>query len=137
MSNEDCLCMNLRSAAQQLTKTYDAVLAPSGLTANQFSLMNYIRTLEVPTMRYLAESSGLDRSTLGRNLRVLEKQGLVTLGVGTDARTREIRITKAGRDSMRRATPLWEGVQDTLAARLGQQNRAQLKALLNELTVGV
>ena len=137
MSNEACLCMNLRSAAQQLTRTYDAVLAPAGVSANQFSLLNYIRTEDSPTMKVLAEASGLDRSTLGRNLRVLEKQGLIAMQVGADARTREITLTKEGRQAIRRAAPLWQSVQDTLVDRLGQGRRAELRSLLDELTATI
>ena len=133
MSNDDCLCMNLRSAAQQLTRHYDAALAPAGITANQFSLMNLVRTSDAPTMKDLAELSGLDRSTLGRNLRVLEKQGLITMQVGADARTRVIALTQSGRQALRRGTPLWLEVQDTFTDRLGAEKRVQLKQLLNEL----
>ena len=134
MSHELCLCMNLRSAAQQLTRDYDAALAPAGITANQFSLMNMIRTGDSPNVKELAEASGLDRSTLGRNLRVLEKQQLVSILSGADARTREIRLTKHGRQALRHATPLWHGVQDAFVARLGEEKRSQLKTLLTELT---
>ena len=134
MSNEDCLCMNLRTAAQALSRSYDAVLAPAGISANQFSLLNYIRSLNTPTVKALAEASGLDRSTLGRNLRVLEKQDYISLGVGEDARTRVIALTPAGRKAVRQAAPLWQSIQDDLVGRLGLKKREQLRELLTELT---
>ena len=137
MSNENCLCMNLRSAAQKLSRRYDAALAPAGITANQFSLMNHIRTGDKPNMKQLAQASGLDRSTLGRNLRVLERQGLISIGVGTDARSRQISLTQDGRRTLRRAAPLWSDVQDTLVARLGQGRRQELRGLLDELTAEI
>ncbi len=134
MSNEDCLCMNLRTAAQALSRSYDAVLAPAGISANQFSLLNYIRSLNTPTVKALAEVSGLDRSTLGRNLRVLEKQDYISLGVGEDARTRVIALTPAGRKAVRQAAPLWQSIQDDLVGRLGLKKREQLREILTELT---
>ena len=134
MSHEQCFCMNLRSAAQQLTRVYDEALAPAGVSANQFSLMNLIRTAENPTMKDLAEASDLDRSTLGRNLRVLEKRSLVAMQVGSDARTRVIALTGEGRAALRRATPLWQQLQDDLGGRLGQKKRSQFRQLLTELT---
>ncbi len=137
MSNEDCLCMNLRSAALQLSRSYDEALAPAGVSANQFSLLNYVRTLDAPTVKALAEASGLDRSTLGRNLRVLEKQELVFMQAGSDARTREVALTPAGRQAVRKAAPLWQSIQDGLLDRLGDERRAQLKELLQELTSAV
>ena len=133
MSADICLCMNLRSAAQQLTRTYDAALAPSGINASQFSLMNMIRRGDTPTVKDLAQASGLDRSTRGRNLRVLEKQALIAMRVGDDARTRQIALTATGRNTLRRATPLWQAVQDRVSGRLGDENRAQLKGLLSDM----
>ena len=134
MSRDICLCMNLRSAAQQLTRTYDAALAPAGITANQFSLMNLIRTADQPTVKDLAESSDLDRSTLARNLRVLEKHSLIVMQVGSDARTRVMELTRTGRATLRRATPLWQAVQDDMVGKLGQQKRKELQGLLSEIT---
>ena len=137
MSNEDCLCMNLRSAAQQLTRVYDSALSPAGITANQFSLMNLIRTGDEPTMKDLARASDLDRSTLGRNLRVLEKQSLIAMRVGEDARTRVITLTREGRQALRVAAPLWQEIQDDLVDRLGKRKRSHLRELLTELTAPV
>ena len=137
MSRDICLCMNLRSAAQQLTRTYDAALAPAGITANQFSLMNLIRTADQPTVKDLAESSDLDRSTLARNLRVLEKHSLIVMQVGSDARTRVMELTSTGRATLRRATPLWQAVQDDMVGKLGQQKRTELQGLLSEITAEV
>jgi DNA-binding MarR family transcriptional regulator len=126
--------MNLRSAAQRLTRSYDDALASAGITASQFSLLNLVRTIEAPTVKDLSRASGLDRSTLGRNLRVLEREKLIAIAVGSDARTREISLTKGGRQALSLATPLWQEVQDSYVARLGPEKRSQLKDLLKELT---
>ena len=134
MSYDTCLCMGLRSAAQQLTRKYDSAINAAGITVNQFSLMSLIRSLEEPTMKDLAEASGLDRSTLGRNLRVLEKQALISLKTGEDARTRVIHLTREGRAAFRRAAPLWQETQESLLERLGPEKRLQLQSLLDELT---
>ena len=85
-------------------------------------------------MKDLAEASGLDRSTLGRNLRVLEKQALISLKTGEDARTRVIHLTREGRAAFRRAAPLWQETQESLLERLGPEKRLQLQSLLDELT---
>ncbi len=129
-----CLCIEVRNAAQALTKTYDERLAPAGITVTQLSQLNHIRELENPTLTALAAATQLDRSTLGRNLRLLEKQGLVSLAPGADARTREVRLTAAGRSALREGAPLWFEVQNDLAARLGAGKRALLTELLNDLT---
>ena len=134
MPQDACLCIDLRMAAQKLTQIYDQVMAPSGITVTQFSQLHLIQTLAGPTLKELAGASQLDRSTLGRNIRVLEKQGLVTAKVGADARTRTINLTRKGRQTFKRAAPLWHGVQSQLKERLGKDARLQLDAFLATLT---
>ncbi len=129
-----CLCIDLRSAAQRLTRVYDEAMAPSGISVTQFSLLHRIQTLEAPTLGRLAEATGLDRSTLGRNLRVLERQGLVRLAAGDDARTRTARLTKRGARVFAAAAPLWYQVQKQLVERIGSDGRSQLDTLLQSLT---
>lgn len=111
-----CYCTMSRRIARALTDTYDRALAPSGLKVTQFSLLRMVVRLGTPTVGALAEATGLDRSTLGRNLRVLQKDGWATLGVGTDERTRVISLTKAGRMALQRAVPLWDAVQAQIRA---------------------
>lgn len=84
-----CLCTQLRRASRGVTRRYDDALAAVGLGAAQFSLLRHVQRLGQPSISLLADAMGLDRSTLGRNLRVLEEQGLVQLGEGRDLRARE------------------------------------------------
>ncbi len=134
MSDERCLCIDLRSAAQQLTQAYDDAMAPSGISVTQFSQLNLIRSLEAPTLTDLADASQLERSTLGRNLKVLEKMGLIHTRVGPDARSKTIHLSRKGRDAFKRAVPLWYAVQNELLERLGLDRREQLEDMLATLT---
>ncbi|MDF2073913.1 MarR family transcriptional regulator [Ectopseudomonas mendocina] len=128
-----CLCTQLRRASRGVTRRYDDALAGVGLGAAQFSLLRHVQRLGRPSISALAEAMGLDRSTLGRNLRVLEEQGLVQLGEGLDLRAREIRLTEAGLQRIEQALPLWEKAQCELNARLGAERRTELMKLLDEL----
>lgn len=128
-----CLCTQLRRASRGVTRIYDDALAPVGLGAAQFSLLRHVQRLDSPNISTLAEAMGLDRSTLGRNLRVLEEQGLLVLGEGQDQRRREIRLTEQGLQRLQQGLALWEQAQADLAERLGGQRRAELMQLLNEL----
>ncbi|QNH04956.1 winged helix-turn-helix transcriptional regulator [Pseudomonas sp. B11D7D] len=128
-----CLCTQLRRASRGVTRLYDDALAAVGLGAAQFSLLRHVQRLEQPSISVLAEAMGLDRSTLGRNVRVLEEQGLVQLGEGRDLRAREVRLTEAGLQRVEQALPLWEQAQCELNARLGGDSRAELMKLLEEL----
>ncbi len=131
---ESCLCIDLRSAAQKLTQIYDEAMAPSGISVTQFSQLHLIKTLNGPSLKALSEASQQDRSTLGRNVRVLEKMGLVKMKVGTDARVRTIHLTRKGNNAFIKAAPLWRRVQSELVSKVGQEGREQLDQLLAVIT---
>lgn len=137
MTTSTCLCIDLRTAAQQLTQVYDDAMAPSGITVTQFSQLHLISKLAGPTLKELAAASQLERSTLGRNIRVLEKQDLVQMKVGQDARTRTIHLTRKGKAAFKRAVPLWKKVQSELLKRIGTSGRNQLDGMLDTLTAPV
>lgn len=128
-----CLCTQLRRASRGVTRRYDDALATVGLGAAQFSLLRHIQRLGQPSISILAEAMGLDRSTLGRNLRVLEDQALLQLSEGRDLRAREVRLTEAGLQRIEQALPLWEQVQRELNTQLGEEHRAELMKLLQAL----
>ncbi|MNL70956.1 MarR family protein [compost metagenome] len=92
-----------------------------------------LQRLDQPSISTLAEAMGLDRSTLGRNLRVLEGEGLVTLVEGEDMRNRIVKLTDAGAERLKAALPAWEAAQQRLIDRLGAEKRETLLKLLDEL----
>lgn len=129
-----CYCTQSRRIARALTDAYDQALAPSGLKVTQFSVLRMVARLQSPTISALAEATGLDRSTLGRNLRVLQKDGWAALSAGDDERTRVVSLTKAGDLAVQRAVPLWDGAQAETRAKLPPallQALASVPALLN------
>jgi DNA-binding MarR family transcriptional regulator len=128
-----CLCTKLRRASRGVTRLYDEALADVGLNAAQFSLLRNLQRLGQPSISTLAEAMGLDRSTLGRNLRVVEGRGLVQLGGGADQRSREVVLSASGLQVLERGAPLWERAQQEVALRLGADKRAELMALLDDL----
>ena len=122
----DCSCFNLRRAARRVTQVYDSALAPSGLKATQFSLLAVLGDLEAEegiAMTRLAEILGTDRTTLTRNLVVVERDGLVTVRVGDDSRSRLVALSKAGRAALDRATPLWAEAQAEMAKHIGTDQK--------------
>ncbi|CAD0266571.1 MarR family transcriptional regulator (fragment) [Pseudomonas veronii] len=92
-----------------------------------------MQRLDQPSISSLADAMGLDRSTLGRNLRVLEGEGLVRLVEGDDLRNRLVLLTEAGAERLAAALPAWEAAQQKLIDRLGAEKRETLLALLDEL----
>ena len=128
-----CYCTQSRRAANLLTDIYDAALAPSGLRVTQFSLLRAVGRLDAPTLGSLAEATGLDRSTLGRNLRRMEADGLIRIAPGKDARTRVVLLTDAACAALDRAAPLWQATQERIARALPPESRADLAALAGRL----
>lgn len=114
-----CLCTNTRRAALALTSIYDEALAPHGLKVTQFSLLRAVERHGEPNLTGLAEATGLDRSTLGRNLRVLESAGIVRFSAGDDQRDRVVTLTAQGRARVRAASVAWKRLESSLRAALG------------------
>ncbi len=129
-----CLCFNLRKAARAVTQLYDAALEPAGLRATQFSLLAVLDRRDgrdAVTITDLARAMVMDRTTLTRNLRPIEKQGLVAIAPGDDRRTREVRLTQRGRTALTRATPRWRHAQTRMLDALGDR---RARRLLGELS---
>ena len=100
-----CACFNLRKATRAVTQLYDDALRPSGLRCTQFSLLTLLKASGTVAMTKLAEDAVMDRTTLARNLEVLERGGLVRIRSGEDARVREIELTRGGSGQARRGVP--------------------------------
>ena len=127
-----CTCMTVRHAAQTLTEGYDRVLAPSGLKVTQYMLLQSILSGETEkSITELAQALGSDRSTIGRNLRVLARDGLVSSRVGDDRREHVVRVTEKGRQAVTCASPLWQQAQRAVADALGQDQLEVLRAVLS------
>ncbi|MCV9920204.1 MarR family winged helix-turn-helix transcriptional regulator [Pseudomonas sp. BT-42-2] len=133
MLTSECICTHLRRAARGVSRHYDEALAGFGINVAQFSLLRHLQRLDQPSITSLAEAMGLDRSTLGRNLKVLEAEGLVALTEGADQRNRVVLLTEAGKARLQDAGPAWERAQLTLVEQLGEGQRDELVRLLERL----
>ena len=123
-----CTHYRLRQLLRHISRLYDAELAQAGLKATQYSLLAQLRALGPVAPSVLAARLGLDASTLTRNLRPLIARGLVHQGPGVDARSRQVTLTPEGRCVLEAARFHWQRAQQTLEARLGEQEVAALHA---------
>ncbi len=129
-----CHCTTLRYAAQTLTEVYDRVLAPSGLKVTQYVLLESILQDDAEqSITDLAHKLGSDRSTIGRNVHILVRDGLVSLSRGSDRREHTVHVTERGREAVSLARPLWQKAQTAVADTLGQDQLQMLKTLLAQL----
>ncbi len=129
-----CTCFNLRKAARAVTQMYDEFLRPSGLRCTQFSLLMLIRGLGPVRITDLAEQAVMDRTTLKRNLELLERQGLVRVEAGEDARERQVRLTSEAEERLAKALPLWRRAQAHVTGELGQ---GRADRLLGDLSAAI
>jgi DNA-binding MarR family transcriptional regulator len=125
-----CVCYNIRKTARLVTQLYDRMLEPSGLLGTQFVLLASIGRAGTANVTRLAQAMGMDRTTLTRNLRPLERQGFIEMDTGLDRRTHMVRLTGQGRQAIKAALPFWQQAQATVMSRFGQERTT---ALLTEL----
>ena len=128
-----CACFKVRKAARAITKLYEEVLRPSGLRATQFSMLMVTRVMGPVTVVKLAQVMVMDRTTLTRNLQILEKRGLITIKPGEDRREREVNMTDVGMEVLTKALPLWEEAQNRVEEGLGEERLQNLLGDLSEM----
>jgi DNA-binding MarR family transcriptional regulator len=119
---DSCIGMRVRRAARVVANHYDKHLKPTGLKGTQFTLLNTIFMNPATGIGQLADILGLDRTTLNRNLKPLERNGLIRSGSGKDPRTRTLELTNEGTKILQNALPYWmeaqSGVMETLDHRI-------------------
>lgn len=132
---DSCAGWNSRLAARRITRFLDREVAGSGLTAAQIGLMALIAAADDDTLGVLARRAGLDQSTLSRNLRTLEGEGLVEIAtVEADLRRRAVWLTETGARRLEAAVPVWRKAQAKLARRLSPDLTRRLAAAAEALT---
>jgi DNA-binding MarR family transcriptional regulator len=126
-----CMGMHVRRASRILTQVYDAALRPVGLVLNQFTLLISIQLVESTPITRLAQELFTDQTTLTRNLKLLEKCGLVAIAPGEDRRVKLVSLTPEGRDILAQALPLWEQAQSQVMQHFDRQQWETLLSLLS------
>ncbi|MCW5773036.1 MAG: winged helix-turn-helix transcriptional regulator [Rhodospirillaceae bacterium] len=133
-----CTCLALRKAARRVTQIYDAHLKPLDLRITQFAVLGQLAGNgagpAAMSITALARRLGLDRSTLGRNIRPLLKAGLVAMEGGEDRRAHTLALTPAGQALFQRAVPLWREAQRSVSEKLGREKTRALRGMLDEAT---
>ena len=133
-----CICFNLRRGARAVTQYYDNLFQAHGIRATQFTVLSALVIAEaqrnLPTITFMAEALVMDRTTLARNLKPLERDELVVIEPGDDRRTRIIRLTDQGRQKLADIIDLWDQGQAHFQTQLGGN---QFQMLLNHVNAAV
>jgi DNA-binding MarR family transcriptional regulator len=131
---EDCNCFAVRSAARHVTQLYDQFLVPIGLRTTQFSILAKLKRLGPLTINALAEDMVMDRTTLGRNILPLERDGLIRVEpVLTDRRAKELHLTSAGEKRLQAGIKAWTQAQTQFETTLGARRAAELRTMLRSV----
>jgi DNA-binding MarR family transcriptional regulator len=128
-----CHCTNIRRASRAVTRFYDRVLEPSGLKVTQYSLLNHLKRLGPLTMNELSAAIRLERTTLVRNLKLLENKGLVYTAAEKSSRAQEVRLTEKGRCFLDRASSYWTQAQQCLQELLTEEEMRIFAVVLQKL----
>jgi len=127
----DCNCFAVRSAARHVSQLYDQILAPVGLRVTQFSILAKLGRQGPLTINALADAMVMDRTSLGRTIQPLERDGLIrTEPALTDRRAKEVHLTKAGEKRLQAGVKAWARAQARFEAGFGAKRAAELRTLL-------
>ncbi|MTI45192.1 MarR family transcriptional regulator [Roseibium hamelinense] len=129
-----CMMNNARKAARAVSRRYDRLAKPFGIKAAQFAILGLIKRHSGETMTQLAILAGMDRTTLLRNLTLLEKKGLVAPKRFEKGAGRTYELTAMGDLVIQEMTPHWRQAQQDLEAEMGPENFAHTLAVLKRLS---
>lgn len=127
-----CVCANLRKAARAVTQVYDEALKSTGLRSTQSSILTVLAFAGSLSITQLAEELVMDRTTLARNLKPLEAQGLLTVKAGRDQRVRLVQLTPEGQKVQATTIALREQAQTRMVEGLGHEKVDGLLGYLSE-----
>lgn len=137
---DQCLCFRARRVSRALTRRYDEALRPLGIQATQLTLLNAIALTGRTggTMGAVADFLAMDATTLSRNVRPLEKAGLVRVTrQEADGRVRMAALLPAGRRMIEQALPLWTRAHQEILSALGPEASADLRNRFDATTAAV
>lgn len=114
-----CMLGNVRRAARAVSRRYDREARKMGMTATQFSTLTHIREGKGKTTGELAELGSMERTTLVRNIALLQRKGLVSVSAADRGNGKVYELTPKGAGLLERALPFWRQAQADLAEELG------------------
>ncbi len=133
--SDACNCLALRQAARHVTQFYDQFLAEVGLRTTQFSILAKLRRLGPLSINALAKELVMDRTTLGRNILPLQREGLIAVVKGrTDRRSKELQLSDAGLERLRKGVKGWTEAQARFETAFGGERTLELRGLLHAVS---
>ena len=130
---EPCVFFNIRRVDRMVSQVYGRIMGDCGLKPTQFTLLRVLSFTGEITVSALAETANTDRTTLTRNLKLLENEGWIRTKAGKDRRTRYIILTLEGSNKLEQALPYWEEAQKQIMESYGRDNWESLLSGLRKM----
>jgi DNA-binding MarR family transcriptional regulator len=118
---ENCVCFNLRWVTRAVTQFYDAEMRRHGIRPTQGTILLSLSSKETWSMAELSDWLGLERTSLVRNLRPLQRDGLVQAVGGGHGNRVELAITAKGKKQIEKLIPAWKSAQCAAVKTLGEK----------------
>lgn len=129
-----CACFDLRKATRAISRMYDDFLRDTGLTNAQYSVLILIRDEKELSVSTLGRYMVMDRTSITRALAPLQRDGLLSIRVGTDKRVRVVTLTKKGHKLVEKAEPKWLRAQEALMEVIGADRWSTMRTLIRDVT---
>jgi DNA-binding MarR family transcriptional regulator len=120
-SVENCTCFNLRRVTRVITQCFDTELRKYGIRVTQTPILSALQARSGWSMAELSDWLGMERTTLVRNLRPLQREGLIKISGGGRGGHVELAITVKGRTALTKMLPGWRSAQQKVVATLGEK----------------
>jgi DNA-binding MarR family transcriptional regulator len=121
MSVENCACFKVRRISRAITQFFDTDVGRHGIRPTQTPILGALQAKNGWTMAELSEWLGMERTTLLRNLRPLQRDGLVRSKGGGRGGHVELEITEKGRTALAKMLPAWRSAQNKVVTVLGKE----------------
>jgi DNA-binding MarR family transcriptional regulator len=129
---QNCVCFNLRWVTRAVTQFYDAEMRRHGIRPTQCPILSALQAKDSWNMAELSDWLGMERTTLVRNLRPLQRDGLVQIRGGGRGNLVELAITAKGRKQIEKLAPAWRAAQSAVVKTLGEK---RWSAILSDLEI--
>lgn len=132
-----CNCFAIRQAARFVSQLYERHYARAGITAAQFSLLVYIAEAGQAGMAEIAEAMVMDRTTLVRALKPLERDGYVVCEPeGKGSRKLLLALSANGQQKLSEGIECWQAAQAEYVALVGAGRADDLRQMLLAIPSG-
>jgi DNA-binding MarR family transcriptional regulator len=129
----ECVGVQVRMLNRAMSRIYDDVLRPHGVKFSQLNILTVVALRGPIQPVEVARILSLEKSTLSRNLRILEDRGWVESHSGESGNTLQLRLTAAGRRLLKSAAPAWREAQEIVTAALGERVASSIRGAAGRL----